>query len=325
MFLIFILLLTSNVFSEESKIMKSTDTSISTSTSVNIHYTNGSTNKHNSCARFGTCKANNYYSFKSCYCDEYCKYFRDCCMDADIANSSSKVPDKFQYLSCVRFVSPNASGKNSNQGFHMVSKCPRDSGITKELVNNCEDDLHDGIPVSDNEHLTYKNEYCALCHGIKKYSFWSLVFMKCSRNFNFESIAETNIERRFDALKAQGCRMHVLPHNPYANIEANLIFPRFCINDIMTNFTNNGQECQRFYNPVYIKPSTYVRNKMCLNDYNQISYQMTCVLPNHWYSYIIAPRHDAKPMTVLFQFKRNDKNNGGKTCQNGYRYTKVFY
>ena len=109
----------------------------------------------------------------SCYCDQHCTAFDDCCSDADLryANTTSfsqrQMPkDTF---TCEKI--PEISGTTIS----FVNRCPLnygDAGIRSE----CETMERNGllnVPVSDPvTNILYRNVYCALCHNVTKYVYW---------------------------------------------------------------------------------------------------------------------------------------------------------
>lgn len=319
-------LILSILFCEGSGQWKNEDSLLTKARSTRINRKTRSV-QDNSCENFGTCKANKNFSFRTCYCDDYCKHFGDCCLDANITDKTSNLPDKFQYLSCVKLDLLTSFHKDSNLGFQMVSKC-RKSTTSTELVKKCEEDLDNGIPVTDKNGLTYKNKNCALCHGVVDYSFWSSIFMlrTCGRKFDYTSMSETNMAKRINVLQEHGCQMSHIPHNPYeGNIQGKRVFPRFCVKEAKADFVNNNrEECRKFLNPVFIiGTNIYVRNVFCLN-FNSTHNNRHCLSPNHWYEDIISLHHDVRPMTALFQFKNYDQKNGDQVCPYNYKVTKVI-
>ena len=120
-----------------------------------------------------------------CFCDLSCELFQDCCADYDQYCSSSGVseqppPDGWPWK-CVRdyYLSKFL-------GVWMISFCPA-NWTEADIKEKCEtfwklsyDNRKDSLPVIDQKGNTYKNHYCARCHGImlKELTFYNIQF-KC--------------------------------------------------------------------------------------------------------------------------------------------------
>ena len=120
-----------------------------------------------------------------CFCDSSCEFFRDCCADFDQYCSSSGISvrgatnlDDGGLWECVS--SYNSFTKVA--GVWMISSCPR-NWTQIDIKESCSKDLppsydnfKDNLPVIDRTGKTYKNRYCAQCHGfnateLKFYNF----------------------------------------------------------------------------------------------------------------------------------------------------------
>ena len=120
-----------------------------------------------------------------CFCDANCELFQDCCADFDLYCSSSEIPAQERpnewpwkcvedhYLS--KFL-----------GVWMISSCPR-NWILADTRERCGKftglsyySRKDSLPVIDQKGNTYKNHYCAHCHGIalSELTFYNVQF-KC--------------------------------------------------------------------------------------------------------------------------------------------------
>ncbi|KAL9987546.1 hypothetical protein ACROYT_G001871 [Oculina patagonica] len=122
-----------------------------------------------------------------CFCDNSCEFFKDCCADFDQYCSSSgvstqekQIPDNGLW-ECVEnhFLADVI-------GVWMLSSCPRNWTQT-DIEERCNEsaslsyETHkDNLPVIDRNGFTYKNHYCAQCHGLdlKDLTFYNLKF-KC--------------------------------------------------------------------------------------------------------------------------------------------------
>ncbi|KAL9987690.1 hypothetical protein ACROYT_G002037 [Oculina patagonica] len=109
-----------------------------------------------------------------CFCDEHCMVFQDCCADYEQAclpighQNSSRSLDVEQWQ-CNDHIGSVEGAK----GVWMISTCPANwiqdgiaincTGNAKNLSGNCQN----FAPVTDEKGNTYKNRFCALCHGVE--------------------------------------------------------------------------------------------------------------------------------------------------------------
>ncbi|KAJ7371541.1 hypothetical protein OS493_024881 [Desmophyllum pertusum] len=120
-----------------------------------------------------------------CFCDNSCEIFRDCCADFDqycslsgISAQQTKNPDNGLWQ-CTK-----NKFLDDVIGVWMISVCPR-NWSHDEIKERCSkyaslsyDNHKDTLPVIDRKGITYKNHYCAQCHGVdlKDLVFYSLQF-----------------------------------------------------------------------------------------------------------------------------------------------------
>ena len=108
----------------------------------------------------------------NCSCEEDCWKTSSCCPDK---NNIKEEPA----LTCRSpVVKPLWKERPSNLGYHVIDACPL-SAKNDTLVSKCTTDsinnLSDLIWVFDeHQELTYKNEYCALCHHVTHFVKWQL-------------------------------------------------------------------------------------------------------------------------------------------------------
>ncbi|KAL9987548.1 hypothetical protein ACROYT_G001875 [Oculina patagonica] len=109
-----------------------------------------------------------------CFCDNSCEFFGDCCADFDQYCSSSGIsPQDVKNLDqndLWRCVSHHRSFIKAG-GLWMISSCPK-KWAQVDIKERCRqdiipsyDNLKDVVPVIDPKGNTYKNYYCAQCHG----------------------------------------------------------------------------------------------------------------------------------------------------------------
>ncbi|KAJ7371551.1 hypothetical protein OS493_024893 [Desmophyllum pertusum] len=121
-----------------------------------------------------------------CFCDNSCEMFKDCCADFDQFCSSSGTsakeqnnPDNEQWK-CVE-----SDLLAKALGVWMISSCPS-NWTQEEVEERCTseseiisyDNHKDNLPVIDRKGNTYKNHYCAQCHGsnLRELLFYNLQF-----------------------------------------------------------------------------------------------------------------------------------------------------
>ena len=123
-----------------------------------------------------------------CFCDSSCGMFQDCCADFDQFCSSSTSPQKTtkpdlhftsELWRCVEI-----HWLAEARGMWMISACPRnwtEESIEERCLNSAitsYDNYKDSLPVIDRKGNTYKNHYCAQCHGsnLLYLTFYNLKF-----------------------------------------------------------------------------------------------------------------------------------------------------
>lgn len=102
-----------------------------------------------------------------CFCDDACFVYRDCCPDKYVTayNENTYSSQPAVKLLC----SKTSFGSSREFHFLMVSECP-DNETSSALVSQClnvsSSHWNFSRPVTDTSTLvTYKNVYCARCHG----------------------------------------------------------------------------------------------------------------------------------------------------------------
>ena len=111
-----------------------------------------------------------------CFCDEYCTVFRDCCADYEqyciqgVHSSSlrSLNHDLWKCHDVVGFLVP------FTDSLWMISACPANwthdeiaTKCTRNLSEKSEDCQTYSAPLIDAKNNTYKNRFCATCHGVE--------------------------------------------------------------------------------------------------------------------------------------------------------------
>lgn len=115
------------------------------------------------------------YECSRCKCDDVCHFYGDCCPRKLFEYSSENPSKKEDFITCSG-ESSRLWGNESH--IFMVSKCPNNTFSDKSVVDRCETPditvFAEATPVSDmSTQITYANEFCARCHGIKHFQMWS--------------------------------------------------------------------------------------------------------------------------------------------------------
>ena len=121
-----------------------------------------------------------------CFYDRACfAIFSDCCPDYEERCGPQKLPEpKTSVWKCVDWKWHQSCSVEGVTGVWMVYKCPNDWSV-KETRSRCENapptfslqflyPIEDHIPVIGTNDYTFRNEFCALCNGMKNYSTWNL-------------------------------------------------------------------------------------------------------------------------------------------------------
>ena len=109
-----------------------------------------------------------------CFCDSSCELFHDCCADFDQFCSSGTLtqeaenPD-YEHWKCIE-----SDLLTEALGVWMIASCPANWTLEEDIDERCSssfrslsyDNHKDNLPVIDHTGNTYKNRYCAQCHGL---------------------------------------------------------------------------------------------------------------------------------------------------------------
>ena len=141
-----------------------------------------------------------------CSCDTSCNsIFVDCCSDytkhcgSNTIIPSDPVYKARSYLECETELNLLHSPCEQPEGVWMIKRCPthwHDHLVRQKcevpamvLDNRAYDSL---VPVySGMNNLTYRNQYCAMCHNVTSYEFWELSFWEQAvppSHFNSEDL-----------------------------------------------------------------------------------------------------------------------------------------
>ncbi|KAL9987749.1 hypothetical protein ACROYT_G002105 [Oculina patagonica] len=109
-----------------------------------------------------------------CFCDEHCMVFQDCCADYEQACLSIGHQNSSRSLDAELWQCNNNAGSvEGAKGVWMISACPA-NWTQDEIAINCTEntphlsrDCQNVAPVIDEKGNTYKNRFCAMCHGVQ--------------------------------------------------------------------------------------------------------------------------------------------------------------
>lgn len=260
------------------------------------------------------------HPFPVCYCDNDCTYYNDCCLDAigrnktDQGGNVKTIEDKIRYITCD--VTSIVDNSITNLGYFMVTSCPNSEN--SKLASNCTNNVGINVPVSDKEGYTYRNTYCALCHGVTVYDVWGLSFLVkgCKTDL---SIKDFDVEKRISILKQNGCPVLFLP--PYSfspNDKREDISPRACVKDETVVYSTNT-ECKKYQNPITFVPKsayTLIRNYNCLKEDLQGTTRCYKLMENPYSSLfdVGMKGFNLGSMLIMFQFENPTADVKKKNC-----------
>lgn len=102
-------------------------------------------------------------------CDHFCSIYGDCCSDSDFFNVAEQRRGTVNF-ECVQL--------KEFDGIYMKAECPPTWGDMniREMCERASEEYSDpitGIPATSKEtKVTYRNIYCAVCHGETKLELW---------------------------------------------------------------------------------------------------------------------------------------------------------
>ncbi|XP_071815650.1 uncharacterized protein [Apostichopus japonicus] len=219
-----------------------------------------------------------------CSCHPACELFQDCCYntiekshrcsnDTDTEIFLSEVlPEMRDYFQC-------ATDVISQKKYWMVSKCPdtwtgpNECDITGDdidiTVGRLEDNLS-GIPVLSRKGLTYRNFYCALCHGedLSDLSPWSFEAQDCEDSDIFETATNLTVKDQIFLLRGHCQSLSFLPPSDHPFYVLSVI-PCFKVTDDVIDTCDDNttsedirHKCSTIAAPILI--GRYFKNTFCV-------------------------------------------------------------
>lgn len=269
----------------------------------------------------------------SCYCDDVCHVYGDCCNDKHVLlSAASGAGHSPSYVTCLPkldFVkTPQRFAEHTGE-FH-VSKCPVDNILfSGAIARRCEHPdlsvMDEAIPVwSPSSRLSYRNKFCAICHNQTAYEFWG-VSSKCNASALFTGVRSQG-EIWAKAWTSRDCAISTSP--PRENIS------RSCLRGEMVdscprsgNSTSDMviQLCNNLTNPVQFN-RTFYKNAFCaVCNGVSLNRSQECKIPD--VSIRIPP---VPPISVLLNFypdtsKKHRKDpDPNRTCPDGNVYNHIL-
>ena len=121
---------------------------------------------------------------EECSCEADCYSFQNCCPDA----VTFDVPDQPPIIPCVPWynvygINVTLDDPSEQYGYRVISSCPPGNIFHKstELCGKASRFLD--IVVSDSKGRVYRNENCALCHGVTAFIRWEIRLNTCDDLF----------------------------------------------------------------------------------------------------------------------------------------------
>ncbi|XP_063956586.1 uncharacterized protein LOC135154375 [Lytechinus pictus] len=294
----------------------------------NTNMTIGICSEYHSCSNLG---CNYVAGFSTCSCDNACEHFEDCCWDyqslcqnkdtggfgfgfgfgfgmsgyVDHQNMETmEVPDSVRpnMVSCV---------KAKTASYWFVTRCPSkwNSSDTKprcEDTASFTDDLLTIVPVSLERRVTFRNVYCAICHGFQSANLtsWPVLF-NCSDG----SVPPSDTDEMLDRIRRGVCTYTFDDKSTFRRTPAY----RECFNEVRScpeNFADDAiaDACVGLglRAPLTLsRKMPYFFNEYCLK----------CNLPDRHYSEFTSCFHYIRgegttpigfPISLLVDFKGND-------------------
>lgn len=112
-------------------------------------------------------------------CDENCSIYDQCCSDAKYRNNN-----RSSFVCVETFFDGNIYMKNACK----FAKNDTISNLCTDRSINGEKNTFSVIPVtSKSTNITYKNLFCALCNGEKKFRFWNVAILPKNQSITIDS------------------------------------------------------------------------------------------------------------------------------------------
>lgn len=223
-------------------------------------------------------------------------------------------------------------------GIYMMTSCPHKWRNQKvramcEREDEGNQDPLSGLPVTSHvSQITYRNPYCAICHGEKQVDFWK-AWMECPTIKNQQNLTSEYIKHvKFNTTKqAWGIMIknhfHTCKIYPYKP-ESSSHIVRKCVPDLVkscaVNWTNAEvrERCEAYTTVVY-NAQTSFRNPHCAMCNNVPVQEVWCRKATATRSF---PWEDFNPtaFSILFDVSGGDSVGKKEQCKNKQLYDPFF-
>ena len=209
-------------------------------------------------------------SFLGCYCNSSCEIYDDCCINYDSSSSSDSSHSlehshKFECVN-IRPILANTIPEATDKYILVISSCPAswlDTEHGTHTASICSS--YDGLlpPATDlSTNITYKNLFCAICHGISNVSMWSLELKGSNEAENMTRMNITEVMKEFEVVSFVE-PITSIAHKCFSN-DVIRTCPSYELSGFPTydHYSSVVHECSR-YQQVVEADSVLYRNKDC--------------------------------------------------------------
>lgn len=205
-----------------------------------------------SCPRdVGSCSNDSY---GVCQCDEMCGIYGDCCSTALCHVQAGG--NTANYMQCRSIHLDTQAKPGPFQSFWMVSECPANWLVGKfdrlllDIRNKCS--YSENLPpVTDTSSgVVYKNEYCAVCHGVENVEMWTYSFQCTNWLYNMIQ-SQTNFQLTTEIIQREciACQFYPPTHIVHT--------ARPCLHDSLVKSTCLEREELQWFMRVTITEERY--------------------------------------------------------------------
>ncbi|KAJ8047327.1 Adhesion G protein-coupled receptor L1 [Holothuria leucospilota] len=232
-----------------------------------------------------------------CSCHPACKLFKDCCYDTD--NYVNACSHKSDYEALVSDILPKydqyfqcTTDLISEEKYWMVSKCPDSwsepnecdiiNQTTPITVGRLEDGLY-AIPVVSPDGVTFRNIYCATCHGEnpENLTLWSFEAEECVDTDMFETRPDFSVKDKVRYLVDNCEKVSFLPPTKPPGHFSTLIPCRGVEQDVIDVCENPAEtstvaeNCSLVAAPIEFNGNTF-KNTFCLDCFSNYEVELLC-------------------------------------------------
>ncbi|PIK58952.1 hypothetical protein BSL78_04119 [Apostichopus japonicus] len=234
-----------------------------------------------------------YTTREYCKCDEYCRFYGDCCWGADGFNTSDEFPERYpsrENLRCqyIPGYSSSLFRYDHQLGYNVIGDCPRSTD--QVLYNLCTSKPSDSeyvkaetiIPAVDKNGFVYRNIYCARCNGVKESDIlMAEVNQYCDRCNGFRVL--TLLPEHKIRLLEPDCALSTNFPNGSRLRDCSDVLIQECSESF--KWTKEREMCKRYISPVFHE-NVFFKNSHCAicneaHQYICINLEMTIRIYTH--------------------------------------------